>query len=72
MTPAIREKIAALPGDAWGFVMARPDRQERRALYDRDGALQATFAQGDDFGRIHTMLAIAGFCLDADWTVRNS
>lgn len=54
---------ADLPANVFGIVIVRPDRQERRALYGRDGSLQATFAMDASDADIDASLAPAGFRL---------
>lgn len=49
-------RLEQAPGCAWGVVMVRPDRPERRALYRSDGSLQSTFAIDAQDGDIRAAL----------------
>ncbi len=55
---------ADLPAEAFGFVAVRPDRSERRALYTREGVIQATFAQDATDAEIAATLAAAGYRME--------
>jgi hypothetical protein len=54
---------ADLPADAAGFIAIRP-RNEHPALFNRDGALELTFAYGATDAEIAAILKPAGLRLD--------
>lgn len=60
---------ANLPADALGFIVTRPDRQERRAMYGRDGMLQASFAMDASDADIQASLAPAGYRMEGIFVV---
>ena len=50
-----------LPHGAFGFIVTRPDRAERLALYRADGSLNCSFAQDATLADARGILATAGF-----------
>jgi hypothetical protein len=55
---------AEMPANAAGFIAIRP-RDEHPALFNRDGALECTFAFGATEAEIAAILAPAGLRLAA-------
>jgi len=60
---------AEMPADAEGFIAIRP-RNEHPAFFNRDGALQCTFAYGAPTSEIAAILAPAGFRVTGQWVFR--
>jgi hypothetical protein len=57
---------AEMPADAAGFIAVRP-RNEHPALFNRDGALECTFAFGATEAEIAAILAQGGMRLTGQW-----
>jgi hypothetical protein len=57
---------AEMPANAAGFIAIRP-RNEHPALFNRDGALEVTFAFGATEAEIAAILAPAGLRLDGSF-----
>jgi len=67
MSPARKIKIPAeMPANAAGFIAIRP-RNEHWAFFDRDGALQCTFAYGAPTSEIAAILAQGGMRVEGQW-----
>jgi hypothetical protein len=57
---------AEMPADAIGFIAIRP-RNEHPALFNRDGALEVTFAFGATEAEIAAILANGSLRVEGQW-----